>query len=438
MKKSMLYLVLTVLLATIISFSAMAADEVIEIRFLDVTTPANPDVYNAVVKMVDEFNAEHPNIKLVREVLPSAELRNKISIEMQAGNPANVFWSVLSYTREFMKDDLLVDIREAYEKDPEYWKNTFTDAVLYSAADNQGRVMMAPWNAQIDGLFYNKEIFAKYNLEPPTTFDELIEVSKILKQNGVIPMITGGKDHRYAWLASALMSRVAGVENTNALTIGDKMTEWDNPEYGFPQTMKKFKEMIDAGVFPAYVNAIGQVEASQMFSSGEVAMIYEGQWLPGHFISFGGRDFVDKVGMVPFPVVENAPMGDTEVRIGGVIVGLAVADTGSEAEKEASLEFLKKLTSPGYGKPVMDSGGEIYAGNIEYDKSAAYDLYNKMVEQYRTTQKFLPSMDCLAPPEIDRAIKEKAMPGIASGEYTVEQAIKAVQEAAESYAEKSK
>ncbi|MFW6035286.1 MAG: ABC transporter substrate-binding protein [Halothermotrichaceae bacterium] len=438
MKSKLFVLALAVLVMTLIGSSViMAEDDVTEIRFLDVTTPSNPDVYNAVVNMVEEFNEENPDIHVEREVLPSNELRNKISIEMQAGNPANIFWSVLSYTREFMKDDLLVDIREAYKSDPEYWNETFTEAVRHAAVDNKERVMMSPWNAQIGGLFYNKEIFDRFDLKAPETLDELINVSKELQKKGVIPMVTGGKDQRYAWLASAMMGRIAGVENTNALTIGDKMTEWDNPEYGFPQMLEKFKEMIDAGVFPSYINAVGQEEASQMFSNGEAAMIYEGQWLPGHFISFGGKDFVDKVGMVPFPVVEDAPMGDDNVRVGGVIIGLAVADTGSEAEKEASLKFLKKITSPGYGLPVMNSGGDIYAGNIEYDESQAYRLYNDMVDQYRNTEQFLPSMDTLAPPEIDRAIKETAMSGIASGSLTVEEAIEAVQEAAENYDKKN-
>ncbi|MFW6029649.1 MAG: ABC transporter substrate-binding protein, partial [Halanaerobiales bacterium] len=372
-----------------------------------------------------------------REVLPSNELRNKISIEMQSDNPANVFWSVLSYAREFMKDDLIVDMNKAYESDPEYWHDTFTEPVLKSARDNEDRILMAPWNANMDGLFYNKEIFDEYNLEPPETIDDLIEISNVLNDNGIIPMVTGGKDHRYAWLASAMMTRIAGVENTEALTIGDKITEWDNPEYGFPQTIEKFKELVDADIYPSYVNAIGQEEASQMFVNGEAAMMYEGQWLPGHFISFGGEEFTDKVDMVKFPEATDSSDGDPDTRVGGVIVGLAVADTGSEEELDASFKFLKKITSPGYGKPVMESGGDMYAGDIEYDKSKAYDLFNEMVSQYRDTERFIPSMDTLAPPEIDRAIKETALAGIAGGNLTVEEAIEEVQKAAENYAEKN-
>jgi len=37
------------------------------------------------------------------------------------------------------------------------------------------------------GIIYNKAIFAKYNLQPPTTYRELERVVKTLKDNGVIP-----------------------------------------------------------------------------------------------------------------------------------------------------------------------------------------------------------------------------------------------------------
>ena len=44
------------------------------------------------------------------------------------------------------------------------------------------------------GLFYKKSILDKYNLSIPTTFDQLINDFKVLKQNGVTPLYVAGKD----------------------------------------------------------------------------------------------------------------------------------------------------------------------------------------------------------------------------------------------------
>lgn len=44
------------------------------------------------------------------------------------------------------------------------------------------------------GLFYNKDLFAKYNLQVPTTWTELQNVIKVLKDNGVEPLGFAGKD----------------------------------------------------------------------------------------------------------------------------------------------------------------------------------------------------------------------------------------------------
>nr|WP_281011952.1 extracellular solute-binding protein [Pseudothermotoga thermarum] len=43
-------------------------------------------------------------------------------------------------------------------------------------------------------LWYNKAIFEKYGLKPPTTFDEFFDVAEKLKARGIIPLALGTKD----------------------------------------------------------------------------------------------------------------------------------------------------------------------------------------------------------------------------------------------------
>ena len=44
------------------------------------------------------------------------------------------------------------------------------------------------------GLFYRKDLMAKYGLSVPTTFDQFIDDLKVLKSKGVIPVFVAGKD----------------------------------------------------------------------------------------------------------------------------------------------------------------------------------------------------------------------------------------------------
>ena len=46
----------------------------------------------------------------------------------------------------------------------------------------------------VEMTWYNKEIFEQYNLTPPTTMDEWLNVCKTLKDNGITPISVDGVD----------------------------------------------------------------------------------------------------------------------------------------------------------------------------------------------------------------------------------------------------
>ena len=397
---------------------------------------AGGPLHDIVNELIAEFQGLHPNVTIIHEALPTADLRTKLTVEFAADNPPDVSWAPLSFAREFMRGDMIIDWRPVYE-DPrhrDFFNRYFSQALLNFADYGDGRLMMAPREASIDALFYNRELFAQHGWQPPKTFDDLLNIAREAREVGIHAMVTGGRDLRFAWMASALLARTGGLENAYALTRGDAMTEWNNPNYGFPQAMQKFKEMVDAEVFPPGTLGLSTSEADQLFVDGKVAMYYEGQWKPGGFENIGGREFIDKLGRVPFPAMPDMPMGDPDVNVGGSIVGFIVANNLGEAKTQASIEWVKLMTGPDFWIPAIESGGGLPAGNFDYDVTKVPRILNELHETFLNTTKFLPSMDTLAAPVIDMAIKQTAMPGILSGALTVEQAIEVVQDAAEEFA----
>ena len=75
------------------------------------------------------------------------------------------------------------------------------------------------------------------------------------------------------WMASALLVRAIGIEKATELAMGDAITKWNDPEYGFPQAMEKFKELVDAEAFPPGTVGLSATEADQMFARGEAAYV---------------------------------------------------------------------------------------------------------------------------------------------------------------------
>ncbi len=414
------------------------ADEKHEIRLMTSWT-AGSVAYEAIEALLKTYKEEKTNLTIVHDALPSNDLRTKLTVEMAAGNPPDVSWCVLSYAREYMKDDKIIDWGPVYNdpKHPEF-KQWFSDVSLNFATSTDGKIMMAPQEGSIDGLYYNKEMFTENGWTPPTTFDELIDLIGKIKAKGITPIVTGGKDARFAWLASAFLVREAGLDNFNALCIGDSMTSWNDPNLGFVGAMTKFKQFVDAGAYPKGVLGMSATEADQMFAKGEAAMYYEGAWKPGNFAQQGGDDFIKKIARVDFPAFTDAANGDAKVNVGGNIIGFFVRSGLSDSKTEACINLVKDIVSPEFNIPIMEKGGFVYAGNADYDKSKVSDVMNQLIEAYRSATAYIPSMDGIAPPAVDIAIKQTAMPGIITGEFDVNKAVAEVQKAAEDYAKGNK
>ena len=384
-------------------------------------------------ELIKNFEAEHPGVTIEMDAEATGDLRTKLTVQAAAGELPDISWCPQSYSRQFIKDGLIIDWADKIKEDPE-WKAQFSDAVWEGLTEPSGEITLAPMEAAIDSLYYNATMFQEHGWEVPKTWDEFISLCKVINDAGITPIVTGGKDSRFAWMASAILARSAGLDNFKELCFGDAMDKWDDPKYGFPDAVAKFKEMVDAQAFPNGVLGMSATEADQVFANGEAAMYYEGAWKVGNFESAGGEGWTTaNVHRADWPAFTDCANGDAGTRVGGCFIGLIVA-SGMDPEKEAlCVELVKKICSPEFGIASQESGGPIYPGLAEYDESTTLPLTNELIKAYRSADSYIPSMDSIAPPAVDLAIKGTAFPGIITGEFTAEQAIVEVQKAAEDY-----
>ncbi len=379
------------------------------------------------------FSAAHPEIRVEHEGLPSADLRARLTTRMATGNPPDLSWCVLSYAREYIKDGKIIDWRTVFDdpRHPEF-RSWFDEKALLSSTMPDGRIMMVPQEASVDGLYYDTELFELYGWKPPRTFDDLISLISKARAKGMVGIAVGGKDMRFAWLASALLVRTAGLRKAMDLCLGDDPTRYTDPAYGFVGAMERFKQLVDAGAFSPNVLGMSAAEADALFADGQAALYYEGAWKPDGFEAAGTFTFVERLARADFPIISGAP-ADAGVNVGGNIIGFFVAAGLPEDETQACIEVAKLITSPEFNVPIMEEGGFVYAGQAEYDDSKVSPVMNQLIRAYREAEGFLPSMDALVPPSVDLAIKQNAMPGILSGRYTVNQAVAEVRRIAEEY-----
>src|SRR5690606_12651096 len=68
------------------------------------------------------------------------------------------------------------------------WIDRFSPAALTFVSSNN-KVWGVPVELANVMVYYNKDIFAKYNLAVPKTYAELLQISKVLNDNKVIPIV---------------------------------------------------------------------------------------------------------------------------------------------------------------------------------------------------------------------------------------------------------
>ncbi len=192
------------------------------------------------------------------------------------------------------------------------------------------------------GIIYNKQIFAKYGLTPPTTYRELQRVTAALKSNGVIPFAGLLKEN---WSAGHFITMVH-----TALLVGDKGIAVDKfvsdmnagkASYGVVDTAKLFSVMdfYRDNMGPNAVEDNWNEQQAQ-FAEGKAAMMVQGLWSYGAAI--GTNPALD-CGFIPFPVFDDAKKNKIYADIDSCF---GVSAQSAPEKKEAALAFLEWLATP--------------------------------------------------------------------------------------------
>ena len=102
------------------------------------------------------------------------------------------------------------------------------------------------------GLFYKKSLLDKYKLPVPTTFNQLINDFKVLKQNGITPLYVAGKDGYqnivWAGIVNQLLmenkpaSEAASVYLQRAEAFLNGTQSWDSPLY--QEAAQRYEEVM--------------------------------------------------------------------------------------------------------------------------------------------------------------------------------------------------
>jgi raffinose/stachyose/melibiose transport system substrate-binding protein len=187
------------------------------------------------------------------------------------------------------------------------------------------------------GVYYNKDMFAEFGVEVPTTWDELVAACETFSNEGIGCMTAGGGDGwpifvgAYGLIGSLFPDQEAYVEGlwTGEVKYNDEanLVMWER--------MKVYaQDMMERGA-----SGIPGDAAPGRFASGAVAMFPGGSWYASA-IEASEPDF--EWGFIPFPGSDDVE--DNQTWYGKYDMHWTIANNSPNTE--AALLYLEALSEP--------------------------------------------------------------------------------------------
>src|SRR5690625_1752914 len=308
-------------------------EDKITLEFLS-NKPESMSLYRS---LIEEFEQEHPTIKIKFEVPPESDTvmrtkltRNKLPDIMSiSGDSLYGEMGQEGFLYDFSDSEMLEDIQPVY-------LDMLSRLVGEDVEGNYG----IPYATNAAGVIYNKEKLAQYNIDVPTTWDEFIQVLEIVKANGEIPIYYTLQD---PWTAMPSWNAIAGN-----LVSKDFNVQKTNGETSFQEAYKEVAEK--AVTLTEYgqrdIIGVGYDDGNRAFANGEGVFYIQGNWVIPELLRIN-EDL--ELGTFPLPATNDPDQNNI---ISGVDAALLMSE--STEHKEEALQFIQFMLTEDVAKHYIE------------------------------------------------------------------------------------
>lgn len=283
---------------------------------------------------VAELKKEMPNVELELEPMARDD-GQKLKTYAQTGNLPDIFQVSVDTMNIFRASNNILQLDE-YADDFKAKLQPGSESLLYHPEDNH--IYSFPFaGKEYVVLYYNKELFAKYNLQVPTTFEELKAVSKVFNENGITPLSIFAKEK---WPCVSLFDVFATRQEKEGILKMDKLAA-NGSEDAYKNAAQQIIDLVNAGLLPKGATNLNYDQAAALFYEGKAAMFLNGQWeIQGSTEKLG-----DKVDWMYYPSYDAASYesGKGSWSGGGSLGGLGVSPNTANKEVAAKVASFLSL-----------------------------------------------------------------------------------------------
>lgn len=428
-KKLMSILLVSAILGTTLGTTAVsAADET------SVSLWTWSPITRTAEKMIDAFEKANPDITIdytnynynpeYLQALSAASASDNLAdiVGLQPGSLTQTYSDYLIDLSDYAKAEWGDDWTSVYD-------NVTQSQLQLGNKDGDDGHYILPIETQDIYVEYNKTLFEQLGLKVPTTYDELVEVSKTLRDNGYAPLFFGGAD---GWQhVNLLLMCTSQISDTlfDECQNGEKAWTCDEMK----QAMTNYKKLFDDGVMQdGSLSSTSYSDGTTLFLAGQAGMMLLGSWWAQEYTSEDVSDAVANWDYDYFylPALEEG-LSDSKA-IGGVDFGYGITKN-CENPDLAWKALVSFATGEGAQEIANDMNKHLSYPNIEPDTSAMVerDGLQNVVDEFNRSGKDIAAglvNQRIAEPTIETAIQE-AMQGLIGGTYSVDEATQHIQDA---------
>jgi multiple sugar transport system substrate-binding protein len=247
-----------------------STEEVVELDFWDMVW-GPPEYIETANKLVEQFNSEHPNIKVTYQSTPWNNWYQTFSTAIASGTAPDISTGAGFQAFQFYDMGAILPIDDVIEE----WKNEGKLDDFYEGSVEtlkyDGHYVSIPWGIDIRVPYYRKDLFEQAKIEVPTNWEELRAAAKASSKDGKYGMViqsdTGGTHYFF----SLMLNNGGGI-----FTEDKKVNFMDERNVEAAQFISDLVK--DGSVNPASAGFKGD-DATKSFGQGDSAIILDGPGL---------------------------------------------------------------------------------------------------------------------------------------------------------------
>ncbi|KXS48423.1 MAG: hypothetical protein BHK79_01730 [Halanaerobium sp. MDAL1] len=330
-KKSLLILTLVILFVGLFALSTSAET----IKMISMKQAGwTPEEYNQIIA---EFEEDNPGVEVELTLVGYDALHDKLITSISGANPAyDVVLIDDIWYAQFAEAGWLLDVTDRVSSN---MKDDVYDKAWEIVGYNE-RLYGLPWLLDLEYFFYNEQILNEAGIEnPPTTWEEVVEQSKIIKEKGIVeyPMVWS-----WAQIEALICDWVTLLKGNNGEFFDENNKPAFNNEEGI-ETLTWMKETIDSGLTnPASLSA-NEEEVRRIFSQGNAAFTINWVYMYELLNNPDESNIVGQTQLALMPVFEDAKAEGIESASITGSMGFSV--TKNSSNEDLAYDLIEFMTS---------------------------------------------------------------------------------------------